>query len=381
MLQQKRYWKRKEGARSVGVYPTRRIAMALVPLLLSGCGVNSKSKGSAAGVFLPSPNLVRQASVEGRVVFYGSAQPARMQQLLAAFTDRFSDIEVEYRRMTSGEVYTRFLTDYAADASPDLIWNSAMSLQIKLINDGYARSFTSSERGAMPRWAVWRDQGYGVTAEPFIIAYNRERMTGRDMPTSHAALKAALKAEPERFRNRIGLLDLEDSGVGFMAYTQDLAASDNSAELYRRLIATEPRVYQTNQALIDDLTAGRIDVAYNLLGSYVRPADEVAVHAVEPSDYTLITSRIAFISARAKQPAAAQLLLDFMLSGEAELILDAQGLNAARGETNDSRPVSHLPVPVGPALLADLDQMRRQRLLRDWRAAMGGVPAPPTGLG
>lgn len=315
------------------------------------------------------------------MLFYGSAQPARMRDLLDAFTDRFPGVAVDYRRMTSGEVYDRFLADYAADRSPDLVWNSAMSFQIKLINDGHARSYASSERAAMPRWAVWRDQGYGVTAEPFVIGYNRARMAGRDMPASHSDLTAALHAEPGRFRNRIGLLDLEDSGVGFMAYAQDLAASDNSVELYRRLIAVEPQVYQTNQALMDDLRAGRIDVAYNLLGSYVRPEDEAVVHAIEPTDYTLITSRIAFISARARQPAAAQLLLDFLLSGEAEPILDAQGLNAARGEVAGSRPASHLPVPVGPALLADLDQMRRQRLLRDWRAAMGGVPAPPTGLG
>lgn len=312
---------------------------------------------------------------------YGTAQRARIEPILTAFTDRFSGVRVDYTRLTSSEAYRRFVDDYAAGRSPDLIWNSAMAFQIKLINDGYAQSYASSERGAMPRWAVWKEQGYGVTAEPFVIAYSLAGMAGRPMPTTHAALADELARAPEAYRGRIGLLDLDDSGIGFVAYAQDLAASANSETLYERLIASQPRVYQTNQAMVDDLKAGRIDIAYNLLGSYVRPRDAGVIRAVEPTDYTLITSRIAFISDQARHPAAAKLLLDFMLSAEAEPILDEQGLNASRGETASLRPAYHLPVEVGPALLADLDQMRRQRLLRPWRAAIGDGRPPPTTTG
>ena len=34
-------------------------------------------------------------------------------------------------------------------------------------------------------------------------------------------------------------------------------------------------------------------------------------------------------------------------------------------------PAVALPIEVGPALLANLDQMRRARLLRDWTQAIG----------
>ena len=43
-----------------------------------------------------------------------------------------------------------------------------------------------------------------------------------------------------------------------------------------------------------------------------------------PKDYTLVTSRVAFISAKAKNPNAAQLFLDYLLSKRGQTIIANQ---------------------------------------------------------
>ena len=69
-----------------------------------------------------------------------------------------------------------------------------MDLQIKLINDGYAQSYVSTQKSALPSWAVWKNQGYGVTAEPVVFVYDSRRPRPDQVPHSHAELRSLLEA-------------------------------------------------------------------------------------------------------------------------------------------------------------------------------------------
>ena len=77
----------------------------------------------------------------------------------------------------------RFLEDVAANRrTADLIWSSAMDLQMKLVNDGYAQTDVSPEAEALPSWAIWANQAYGVTAEPAVIAFNKQKLPRDEFP-------------------------------------------------------------------------------------------------------------------------------------------------------------------------------------------------------
>ncbi|MDT9115669.1 ABC transporter substrate-binding protein, partial [Escherichia coli] len=90
------------------------------------------------------------------------------------------------------------------------------------------------------------------------------------------------------------------------------------------------------------------------------------IGVVFPSDYTLVMSRIAFVSKNARHPNAAKALLGFMLSKEGQALLAAGSLRPVRADVAGPQPPgpspeAARPIEVGPGLLANLDQMRRAR--------------------
>ena len=62
----------------------------------------------------------------------------------------------------------------AGQPTADFVFSSAMDLQVKLANDGYARS---ADGGAWPRawpdWANWRDTAFALTFEPAVLVYHK----------------------------------------------------------------------------------------------------------------------------------------------------------------------------------------------------------------
>jgi len=68
-----------------------------------------------------------------------------------------------------------------------------MVLQIKLVNDGYAATYVSQEAARLSDWANWKDQAWGVTAEPIVIVYNKRLLPPDQVPNSHHALRRYLE--------------------------------------------------------------------------------------------------------------------------------------------------------------------------------------------
>ncbi|MGH8446094.1 MAG: ABC transporter substrate-binding protein [Solimonas sp.] len=343
----------------------RMFAPVAVALLLAVAGVGSWPAASRALDVL-------RARGEGRVVIYGTAEESKGEPLVAAFHKLHPQIDAQYQRRDSAGTYRQFTADIEAGKPvADIVWNSSMSAQVKLINDGYSRPYVVSAKDMLPSWATWKDEGYGITSEALVFAFNVHAPLAAEMPGSHRELLALLERKPELLRGRIGLIDPRLNEIAFMGYSQDLIASSDSARLYRAIAASGPQVFDNNRQLIDALQAGRIDLAFNLLGSYPLNEPSPDVRVVLPADYVLMTSRIAFISRQAPHPAAARLFLDFLLSHEAQRIIADEHLGAVRADVDDRTyaGTQARPIKVGPALLADFDQMRRRRLLSDWEQA------------
>jgi iron(III) transport system substrate-binding protein len=310
---------------------------------------------------------------DGRVVIYGTVETPKAQPIIAAFEKAHPEIVADYRRRDSAGAYREFRADQDAGRSiADIVWNSSMSAQVKLINDGYSQPYHAAARDALPGWAYWKDEGYAVTSEAMMFAINRDAPMAAAMPRSHRALLRMLQEHPGALRGRIGIVDPAHNEVAFMGYSQDLIASADSEALYRAIARAKPRIYESNRALLDALAAGQVDLAYNILGSYPLDSGSPAVEAVLPRDYLLTVSRIAFVARDAPHPAAARVFLDFLLSQDGQRLLASEHLGAVRPDVGDRTFAGPQlrPVKVGPALLADFDQMRRKRLLGDLAADM-----------
>jgi iron(III) transport system substrate-binding protein len=136
--------------------------------------------------------------------------------------------------------------------------------------------------------------------------------------------------------------------------------------------------------MIERVTSGEHTIAYGVFGSYAlaRSKKVSSLGIVMPKDYALVTSRVAFISSKAKNPNSAKLFLDYLLSKRGqEIIANQADLYSLRedvsGEATAKR-VSELigdkarPVPINQELLVMLDEGKRLEFLKKWQAAMKG---------
>ncbi|AWB23390.1 ABC transporter substrate-binding protein [Methylobacterium currus] len=336
--------------------------------------------GPALAQIEPVAPIEGEAGREGMVVVRATTDEAEASALLAGFRRRFPGVAISYAKMTSSRLYDEFLAEAASGGgTADILWSSAMDLQIKLVNDGYAERHVSPETGGWPAWAVWRNEAYGITAEPVALAYNRRLLPEARVPRSHAEFLAALTRHPEAWQGKVATYDPERSGVGFLFLTQNLDVTPRTWDVVRALGQVGAKLYTATATMLDRVSAGETLVAYDVLGSYAleRAKQDPALGVVLPGDYTLVTSRIAFIPKAARHKAAARLFLDYLLSREGQALLAARSVTPVRAEARApddpaSRSTALRPIPVGPELLTSLDQIKRTRTLRQWRRAIEG---------
>jgi hypothetical protein len=99
-----------------------------------------------------------------RVCVLSTTDQAAVRPLIDAFERRHAGLRVDYRELGNIELIESFLSD--GGSSADVLWSSAMDLQIKLVNDSHAQPYVSPHAPQLPRWAVWKHEAYGTTYEP-----------------------------------------------------------------------------------------------------------------------------------------------------------------------------------------------------------------------
>lgn len=318
---------------------------------------------------------VRGAAREGEVVVYINNDVH--QGLVEDFERRFPKVKLKFVVLTSRDTQARVIEE-AQSGKPvaDVIWISSMDTQVKLINDGYAQTYHSREAAHLPAWARWRDQGFGMTNEPIVFVYNKRLLP--DAPHSHAALLAALRAEPARWRGKVGLYDPERSGVGFLYLSSNEQVYPEAWALYDAIRGAAAATYVPGKPMLDRVATGEHLLAFDMNGSYadwyVRNHGTAAdIGYIVPQDYHLSISRVAFIAKAAPHPHAARVFLDYLMSEAGQRQLLAARLTPIRSGLGAPATAGGRPVRVGPALLANFDQGRREALLARWRGGSVGA--------
>ncbi len=259
-----------------------------------------------------------------------------------------------------------------------------MDLQIKLANDGFALSYASPEIPALPQWAVFRQEAYGTTYEPIAFVYNKRLVPAEDVPADHTALLTLLTTKPAAYKGKVTAYDPERSGVGYLFVNGDVKNFPKAWDLFRALGKVNLKVYTSAGAMIERVASGEHTIAYGIFGSYAlaRSKKDANVGIVLPKDYTLVTSRVAFVSKQAKNPNGAKLFLDYLVSKRGQNIIANQAdLYSLRADVDGEATLKGVervvgdkarPVPISAELLTNLDQKKRLEFLKQWQAAMRG---------
>ncbi len=326
--------------------------------------------------------LIDAGKKEGQVVIYGTTDTKAVDPLLKDFEALYPGIKVEYNDLNSTELYNRFISEVAAGSGTcDITWSSAADLSIKLVNDGNALAYKSPETANLPKWANWKDMAYGTTYEPISFIYNKRLVAAGEVPKTHADI-AKILANP-KFKGKMVSYDPERSGVGFMYITQDMKHFKDFWPMANAMGAAGMKVYTSTGAMMEKISSGEALLGYNIIGSYafMKAKKDPSIGYVYPSDYTVVMSRIMFISKQAKHPSAAKLWADYILSARGQQVIsDKADLFSIRSDIKGETTMATLskqlgkaakPIPIGKETIEYLDQKKRLDFLNKWQGAMG----------
>ena len=329
---------------------------------------------------------IAAAKKEGKVVVYSALDTKAAQPLIKDFNALYPDIKVEYNDMNSTEMYNRFIAESASgQGSADVMWSSAMDLQVKLVDDGQALTYASPEAAKLPAWAVYKNQGYGTTYEPAVFIYNKRLVTADEVPQDHAAFAKLLATKTDKFKGKVTTYDIEKSGVGFMFVVQDAKYFAGMKDLEKGFGATSYRVYSSTGNMLEKVSSGEHLLGYNVLGSYalVRAKKDPNLGVVLPKDYTLVLSRVLFIGKQAKNPNAAKVWTDYILSARGQKLIGSDvELFSIRSDVDAEFTAASLnkqlgnnvkPIPVSSEIVAYLDPKKRLEFLGAWKTALGSA--------
>lgn len=335
----------------------------------------------ATQVLAADADLLAAAEKEGKVIIYSTTDTSAADPILKGFAEKYPNIQVEYHDMNSTEIYNRFVSEQASGAnSADFVWSSAMDSTMQLATQ-YAAAYASPEIPALPDWAVWEDKAYGTTFEPVAFIYNTRLVDEDEAPRTHAALGELVAGDVDRFKNKVTTYDIEKSAVGYMLAVQD-SIQDKDYWTFVEEVGSGNLVLQSSTGtMMERVSSGENLLGYNILGSYaeVRAAQDPSIGIVYPEDYTLVLSRIAFISEQAENPNAARVFLNYLLSKDGQDILANQSnLTSIRTDVpgdNDAKGMEEKlgdairPIPVSSSLLDYLEQKERLEFIKKWRTA------------
>lgn len=313
--------------------------------------------------------LYDSAAETGRLRIVSTADIDVFEPIILAFQQEHPGIAVDYTVASSAEVMNAI---YEEGESFDLAISSAMDLQTKLANDGYAHTYQSAVTATLPEWAKWRDQLFAFTQEPAVLVVSDQAFRDIPLPTTREDLIELLRDHPEQFQGRIGTYDVRTSGLGYLFATQDSRNTGSYWRLTELMGRLDTKLYCCSGQMITDIAEGRLAFAYNVLGSYAssRLKDTPGIRIVPFNDFLSVMLRTALIPKTAENPEAGGVMVDFLAALNTRPDLTRQtGLPPISSDIGDLSNAMR-PIRLGPGLLVFLDRLQRDTFLRSWSSSM-----------
>lgn len=298
---------------------SRRGFMASAGLATLGTVAAGMSLRSAAWA-QASSDLVAAAQKEGKVVLYtGSAEPLVIA-LAEAFRQEY-DIQLEYQRLNSSKIASRFTAE--SEAGQNIADVMVVGDQL-LVDAFHQRGWIADLDPAMvPGLAEWPAEFKNahsavVTINPHTMATNTALVT--DLPKTWEDM-----LRPE-FAGQIMTIDLRSVGlVAFGAY--DLLLREKGEDFLRQLGAQKLQLGSSGPAAVQQVAAGAAKIFFpcstSQAFSMIQQGAPMEAVLPEGQNYTGVVSPAA-IAKNAPNPNAARLFLSFLMTEKGQQILNTE---------------------------------------------------------
>lgn len=355
-----------------------RLLASLFPLIAWPLG--AAAQAVPAGYPADYARLIEAAEKEGTVTVYSSTDSKSVAGVLQAFQARYPKIKVDFVDQSSNELYTRFTSEAAAgQGTGDIAWAGA-DTAVKLFEDGIAAEYASPEIRNLPSYASWKNTAYAITYEPIVLIYNKRLVPAGDVPVTRQDFTKLLTTKRDTYSGKVGTYDAERNaaGIGFLG-EDSRSFPDTAWPLFKAMGAANVKLFNSNGTMVERVASGEIAFAYNLAAANVaeRMKTDPSIGMVLPCDYTLFLTRTAVISKKGRNPNAARVFLDFLLSKEGQQKLADKSIGSIRADVQNNPTLQRAAecknakaLSPGPERLVVFDAAWRAGFLRQWKSAL-----------
>lgn len=261
--------------------------------------------------------LIANAKREGTVTLYTSLAPTESGPLAKAFEAKYG-IKVELWRGLSDGVVQRVVNEARAKRhTVDVVETNGPEMEIlareRLLAEFYSPHISDLPQGMIPKHRQWMPDRVNF----FVVAYNTSKFTATDIPKNIEGF-----LDP-KWKGRIAI---ESTDAEWMGGLVNAMGETRGMAFFKKLSDMKPDVRKGHILLAQLISAGEIDVGLTIYNANAQslkqrgsPIDWVPV---EP---TLARPQGVSVARNAAHPYAAALLADFMLSPEAQILLNQMG--------------------------------------------------------
>jgi iron(III) transport system substrate-binding protein len=280
-----------------------------------------------------NPDLIAQAKKEGRVTWYTTVSIPESKQFIDMFEKQYPFIKVDLLRSGSGPLVNRIVAEYAAkNYAADVLHGMSSRGGFTILRQrNIIGRYESPERKSYASDLKDKDGYWSSTFQnTFVLAYNKRNVKPDDVPRTYEDL-LKLMWKGRQIINDTDNFEWFDGLLNFWGRDKGLA--------YFRRLAQQDQIFQRGaRGRIQLVAAGEapLTIGYGPHAqSFVNQGAPIEWVPLEP--VVVIVNAIC-IAQRAPHPAAAKLLIDFLLSKTAQLKLREMSRIPSRSDVDADPP-------------------------------------------
>ena len=300
------------------------ILLLFILEFFSGPDVFCQTSGQAS--------LIEAAEKEGQVVWYATLNISDSNALLNRFNQKYPFIKTELLRAGSEQLLNRILTeDSAGRSAMDLVNLTTINA---LKRRSLLQAYRSAELAAYPQ--QFKDaENYWATLYNiyYVIGYNTKMLPLKDLPKNWDDF-----LDP-KWKGKIGM-DQEE----YEWYAATIQYWGNQKALgFHRALAKQSIHWNRGHTMISQLMAAgefSLGIVYAHRVESMKKSG-APIEWVKTADPIFVTLSPVAVAAKAHHPNAAKLLMDFVLSREAQLVLRNANRLSGRSDVEPLVPEMH----------------------------------------
>lgn len=339
----------------------RALARRVAALLLAAGAVAFGLQGAVSAAV--PPDVAAAAKREGVVVWYSSVDTKTLALVVARFEQTHPGITLQTLQISSNLIPARIITEQRGGKFNADVANGDIVPMSQLAAAGALQPYRPADADKFVKGAL-DPKGYWTALydDTTVIAWNPKKLQadGLRPPTSLADL-----AKPE-WRGKIGI-----DATAYNWYQGLTEIDPNAQDFVKKLAANHPLITEGHTNTVTQLEAGEFDVTPTAYG-YLADKDHragLSVDFINPKPLLVGLTPVGLVR-NAPHPAAAHVLLDWLLSKEGQqTIVELSGRPSARVDVQNNPNVFDARMPIH--VLRTPDQAQYNSLVAQYKALLG----------